>query len=150
MLPAFDSDTGYLPRGLHPASWAELEARLGFNAERQRLLAGLLAGCREFRAAGARVIYVDGSFATSKQRPNDYDCCYSTEGIDSTALDPVLMGLATKQARALMKFKYMGEFWPAGAPVEDLTFEGVIFDFFQRDKDRHYKGMVELDLSSLP
>jgi hypothetical protein len=150
MIPPFNPTTGYLPKGAHPATWAQLETALGFSIVRQRLLGGLLDGCRAFRDAGARLMYVDGSFATSKLRPGDHDCCYPSDGIDTTKLDPILLDLETKEGRAAMRRKYLGEFWPAERFVQKLAYEGNTFGFFSIDKSYHYKGLVALDLSTLP
>jgi len=41
-------------------------------------------------AAGCRTAYVDGSFVTAKEDPEDFDGCWESEGVSLKALDPVL------------------------------------------------------------
>ena len=46
-----------------------------------------------------------------------------------------------------MKSKYLGELFPATSSAEP----GVLFrDFFQSDRDGVAKGIVQIDLGSLP
>lgn len=149
MLPPFEADTGYLPKGDHSATWAEVETALGFSAKRRALLAALLVGCREFKSAGVKVMFVDGSFATAKRDPGDFDCCYDSSFVDSSMLDPVLLEFEEKNGRTAMKEKYLGEFWPSDAPVEELYYHGNIYGFFKL-KDHQHKGIIALDLATLP
>ena len=62
-LSAFD-DEGYLPPGIHPATWAMAAERFGRTAVRRRLLAGLRDGARFLAVAGCRRIWLAGSFVT--------------------------------------------------------------------------------------
>ena len=59
------------------------------------------------KAAGCRTVYVDGSFVTSKELPNDYDACWEEAGVDPETLDPVLLtfdaGRATQKAKILRR-----------------------------------------------
>jgi hypothetical protein len=70
MLPRW-STNGDLPPGVHFATWQELEDRLTFNPRRQRMLAGFRQACEQLRKAGCRLVYLDGSFVTRKERPGD-------------------------------------------------------------------------------
>ena len=75
MIPGFDS-SGKLPPGIHAASWEQIVARLGFSARRKQLLQGLREALRLLKAAGCRLVYLDGSFVTGKPEPGDYDACW--------------------------------------------------------------------------
>ena len=121
MMPAFNAD-GLLPPGVHWASWDELADRFGSNPWRQRLLSGLRAALESLKNAGCEVVYLNGSFVTSKSVPNDYDACWEESGVDPTFLDPVL--LTFDPGRATQKAKYMGELFPASviANVDGLSF----------------------------
>lgn len=46
-----------------------MEMRLAFNPRRRRLLAGLREACDILAEAGCRLVYLDGSFVTTKQHP---------------------------------------------------------------------------------
>ena len=73
MIPDFDPKTGYLPPGVHDASWKEVAERFAANPYRQRLVAGLLAALRNLAAAGCKRALLDGSFVTAKETPSDFD-----------------------------------------------------------------------------
>jgi hypothetical protein len=146
MIPSFGSVTGYLPHGQHRATWDELKAGLGFSPERQALLVGLLAACRALRLAGVKEVWIGGSFSTKKKKPNDYDGCYSMTGVDPDKLDPVFLKL--RPPRDEMKKKYMGELLPAEFAADTLG--SPYSDYFQKDKNGRKKGIVVLDLTTLP
>lgn len=92
MIPAF-ADAGLLPEGLHRATWEEVVTRFGCTRRRSRLLAGLLEAATNLRDAGARYLWLDGSFTTAKPDPDDYDCAWDGQGVDFSKVDPVLIDL---------------------------------------------------------
>jgi len=132
-----------LPRGVHFATWREIEDRLGFNPRRQRLLAGFRRACEELRKAGCRLVYLDGSFVTQKERPGDFDACWDVQNVDDDKLDPVFWDFS--RGRAAQKQRFLGEFFPAQLP-EGAT--GRVFvDFFQVNKlTGEPKGIVAIRL----
>ncbi len=145
MLPAFQAD-GTLPPGLHDATWEEFFRRFGTNEHRRRLLTGLKAALDSLRAAGCQTAYVDGSFVSLEEFPQDFDGCWDVVGVDPTKLDPVL--LTFDAGRATQKAKYQGEMFPSDAQANP---QGETFlDFFQSDRDGNPKGMIILDLRRLP
>ena len=145
MVPACDPSTGYLPAGVHQAAWKEIAARFTANGHRSRLLDGLLAALRNLAAAGCRSVLLDGSFVSEKDLPADYDAAWDTQGVDPTLLDPVLLDFSN--SRAAMKSKYLGELFPATASAAP----GVLYrDFFMKDRNGVPKGVVQIDLGSLP
>jgi hypothetical protein len=146
MLPPFGALTGYLPKGQHRGTWDEVVIKLGFTAERQVLLVGLLAACHALKVAGVKEVWIDGSFSTKKKNPSDYDGCYSMTGVDPDKLDPVFLKL--RPPRDEMKTKYKGELLPAEFAADTL---GTPYsDYFQKDKNGRKKGIVILDLATLP
>lgn len=143
MIPPFNED-GLLPPGIHTAvSWQEFARRFGHTPHRQDLLSGMKAALLGLRRAGCQVVYVDGSFVTAKEHPNDFDICWDITGVNPNLLDPLLLKL--DNGRVAQKVKYLGEFFPA------QTTEGVsgkiFLDFFQIDKATgNPKGIVALNL----
>jgi len=88
MIPPFSSH-GELPPGVHQATFAELEQRLGHNQHRRRLLTRLQQVLRLLADAGIAQVYVGGSFVTAKDRPGDLDACWVAErGYDRCRLTP--------------------------------------------------------------
>lgn len=146
MIPGFGGITGNLPKGEHPATWSDVESKLGFSVKRKELLVGLLAACQELKRAGAKTVYIDGSFATKKMNPGDYDGCYFAAEVDDTILDPTLIDFSNE--RAAMKAKYLGELFPAESSAGFM--KPPYREFFQADKNGRKKGIVVLDLGTLP
>ena len=145
MLPGADSSTGYLPPGVHGAAWSEVAFRFGRNSHRTRLLQGLLVALTNLAGAGCRSLLLDGSFVTEKELPQDYDGAWDPGGVDPDRLDPVLLDFSN--GRAAMKSKYLGELFPVTA----IAAPGVRFrDFFLKDRNGVPKGVVSIDLGSLP
>ena len=145
MLPDFDPTTGHLPPGVHPAPWSQIRLRFGTNIHRNRLLDGLQRALHHLAQAGCRSVLLDGSFVSNKPLPNDYDVAWDPAGVDPDQLDPVLLNMTNQ--RAAMKITYGGEFFPASARAAP----GVCFrDFFQTDRNGTAKGVVEIDLGTLP
>lgn len=142
MIPQFDAD-GLLPPGIHWATWDEVTATFGNAPWRRRLLDGLEMAIDSLRRAGCRTVYIDGSFVTSKEVPNDFDACWEEEGVVPELLDPAL--LQFDAGRAAQKARYLGELFPAsvGATVEGMSF----LEFFQTDRETGgSKGIVAVDL----
>lgn len=142
MIPAFDELTGELPPGEHPAGWAEVVERFGWNAHRLWLLAGLLRAATNLRDAGCTFFLLDGSFVTTKPDPSDYDACCAFTGMDPLKIDPhLLMG------KKAMKAEFRGEIHPESHSADGLS---PFREFFQTDRDGVSKGVIILDLSTLP
>jgi hypothetical protein len=142
LIPEFIAG-GLLPQGIHPATLEEVLERFGGNERREQLLTGLVEALRLLRAAGCRRVYINGSFVTSKERPNDIDVCWDIEGVDPDALDPVFFDF--DDGRAAQKARFGAEFFPAQVPegVTGRTF----LEFFQVDRQTgEPKGIIELRL----
>lgn len=146
MLPAFTAD-GLLPEGLHRANWSDVAERFGCTGRRRRLLAGLQDAATNLRDAGVRYLWLDGSFTTAKPDPDDYDCAWHADGVDLSRVDPVLTDPADLRAgRYRQKAKYGGEFLVGNESSTGMPFQL----YFQQDRDGRTKGVVLLDLRTLP
>lgn len=145
MIPDFNL-SGLLPPGIHLTSWSEFADRFGGNPTRDSLLGGLRTALENLKGAGCRTAYIDGSFVTDKEHPNDFDACWEEAGVDPYLLDPVL--LTFDPGRAIQKAKYFGELFPASVVAGE---EGLSFlEFFQTDKNTgERKGIVAIDLEEL-
>ncbi len=135
-------ENGDLPPGIHWSEWKEFENRFGINPHRRKLLKGLKAAIASLRKAGCPAIYIDGSFVTSKELPNDFDGCWSIEGVDAELLDPVLLDFSN--GRAAQKEKYRGELFPAEW-IEGGSGKTWL-EFFQQDRNGKPKGIVGIRL----
>lgn len=146
MLPPF-TERSLLPPGQHIATWDEVTQRFGGNTRRDRLLNGLREAAANLRDAGVRSLWLDGSFVTGKPEPNDWDGVWDTTGADLAKVDPVLIDrydMATGRYR--QKAKYGGELLIGIEGSSGKPFH----EFFQQDKNGDVKGIVLLDLRTLP
>lgn len=141
MIPAFEKN-GNLPRGIHWAEWKEFEKHFGTNPHRKKLLKGLKAAIASLSKAGCRAIYIDGSFVTAKELPNDFDGCWSVEGVDPDLFDPVLLDFS--DGRAAQKANYGGELFPAEL-IEGGS-RKTWLELFQQDRNGKPKGIVGIRL----
>jgi hypothetical protein len=150
VIPPFDRTTGNLPPGVHEATWEEILGRYGYTPRRLALLAGLKAALDTLRLAGCGREYIDGSFVTAREVPNDFDACWEMMGVDFARLDqldPVL--LDWRDRRAAQKAKFEGELFIAESAAD--PWGTPYLEFFQRDRDTGVpKGIVAIDLGDLP
>ena len=146
MIPGFKKD-GTLPQGEHKANWKEFCKRFGKNRHRKKLLNGLRRALLCLKKAGCKKVYINGSFVTSKNTPNDFDCCWDIDGVDPRCLDPILLTFVNQ--RAAQKAKYFGELFPAQFK-EGITGKTWL-EFFQVNKlTGKPKGIITIDLRSDP
>ncbi len=148
MLPAFE-ETGLLPSGIHLCKWDEFIVRFGYNFRRKLLISGLFKAIQIFKNYGEPLIYIDGSFVTNKEYPNDFDSCWTYKNLDDEILEnlirdyPVFADLAPP--RFAQKSIFYGEFMPAFFIETDS--QKTFLDFFQIDRETGLsKGIILLDL----
>jgi hypothetical protein len=142
VIPPFNR-AGQLPPGSHEATWEEIVLRYGYTPQRRQLLGGIERVITDLRAAGCRRLFLDGSFITSKERPNDFDGCWLRTGVNLSLLHPVL--LDTAYPRAAQKARYGGELFPAYGDADGIG--TTYLDFFQLDKlSGKPKGILALTL----
>jgi hypothetical protein len=70
MIPQF-TDEGLLPPGIHETDLEELEEKMCWSCKRGELLEGLKEALELMASCGVVRVYLDGSFVTDKDRPND-------------------------------------------------------------------------------
>jgi len=143
VIPPFDP-RGNLPPGIHWATWEEVVERFGSTPHRQELLAGLQEALSALARAGCLAVWLDGSFVTMKEEPNDYDGAWEIAGVDVSQLDEAFRG---EDSPAKTKAKYSGTLYPVSAIVE-LDWS-VLLGFFQFDKAGDRRGIVALNPRSI-
>jgi hypothetical protein len=145
MIPLFD-ERGNLPPGIHHATWTEIVTRYATSVRRRELLDGLHDALRSLKAAGCVTAYLDGSFATAKEHPDDFDVCWDSGEIVRGHLDKELLDFSKR--RAAQKARYGGELFPAEWPAQA---DGTTFlEYFQCDRLKQAKGIIAIDLTGLP
>ena len=142
MIPPFDAN-GNLPQGNHDATWNEFADRFGTTPHRHRLLEGMKKAIDSLQIAGCKLVYIGGSFVTSKEIPNDFDGCWDMQGVDPLLLDPVLLNF--RNGRSAQKAKYGGELFPA--QLSENKSGKIFLEFLAVNKETGQpKGMVALNL----
>lgn len=92
-------------------------------------------------------MWLDGSFVTAKDDPDDWDGAWDPKGADLTKVDPVLRDLYDLQnGRYRQKAKFGGELLLGFKTSSGLSFQ----EFFQLDQNGDRKGIVLLDLRTVP
>ena len=89
---------GELPPGVHSATLQEVEDAFGSrNDRRQLLMKGLKEAVALLKAGDVSKVFIDGSFVSDKEEPNDIDGCWSSIGADASKLDPLFGTLLMKK-----------------------------------------------------
>jgi hypothetical protein len=145
MIPNFDPD-GNLPPGIHPATIKEVEAKFATNFKRKVIFEGLLRLIDDLRKIGCSIIYLDGSYITTKELPGDMDICWDNTGIDlynAFAIMPVLWDL--DPPRREQQHLYTADIFPAN--IIEASSRKYFIDFFQCDKNSGSpKGIIQIEI----
>lgn len=139
-------DNGNLAEGVYPMTIEEFEKQFGYNSHRKKLIEGLKLGIDDLKKCGCSIIFIDGSFVSTKEIPGDFDACWDVTGVDLKKIKEkfeVLLDFSNERKK--QKDKYLGEFFPAqaGAKLNPYT---IYFHFFQKDKEDNPKGIVQINL----
>lgn len=141
-IPDFDAN-GNLPPGEYAVSLSDVGERFAWNARRRRLFKGLCSALESLAAAGVKRIWIDGSFVSAREEPNDIDGCWEWDPtVRMGRLNPVF--LETWPPREAMKRKFGVDFLLSATIVDAQG--RAIRDFFQEDRDGNRKGILLVQL----
>lgn len=140
MIPEFDAN-GNLPPGVLFCYWDEFKERFGYTFERSNLILGMEEVMRFLKSAGCRTCYINGSFVTIEEFPNDFDMCWDVDDTDIEYLRSKAPLILNFPKSAAQKARYGGEIYPSDQPIDD-TFS---IDFFQRDRRQNKKGIIAIN-----
>jgi hypothetical protein len=145
MIPQF-TEEGLLPPGVHETDLKEIKEKLGWSRKRRELLEGLEEALELMGSCGVVRVYVDGSFVTDKDRPNDVDGCYDLaedmSAEDLGRLAPIFPPNPTN--RAATKRRFGVDLFPAAAT--ELGSGQPFLRFFQTDREGHQRGVLSVEL----
>lgn len=145
MIPGF-TDEGLLTPGVHETDLEELKEKMGWSRKRRELLEGLEEALALMASCGVARVYLDGSFVTDKDRPNDVDGCYDlSEDVtveDLRRLAPVFPPSPSNRAEAKRRFGV--DFFPAAAT--ELGSGQPFLRFFQTDREGRERGVLSVEL----
>ena len=92
------------------------------------------------------MVYVDGSFVTTKETPEDFDACWDLEGVDPDRLAPICFDFSN--SRAAQKTRFGGEV--LSGPTAGRRYRAYVLAFFQTDRRTgRRKGIVAIRLQEL-
>ena len=145
MISQFTED-GLLPPGVHETDLEELREKMGWSRKRQGLLEGLEEALELMAACGVVRVYLDGSFVTDKDRPNEIDGCYDlSEDVtaeDLRCLAPIFPPNPSNRAEAKRRFGV--DLLPAAAT--EVGSGQPFLHFFQTDREGRERGVLSLEL----
>lgn len=136
---------GTLPPGIHDGTIGELETRFAGSERRRLLMESIRKLVHLARRSGFVLdIYIDGSFVTSKEDPNDVDIILGIEELPSHP-DPLNVRERTLRLRSLRRCggRDLHKF---AFPVTDWRFHDLI-EFFCKEREEaggSAKGIVRL------
>jgi hypothetical protein len=139
-IPDLQRDKGYLPPGEHPATLDEIEMKYVTNRRRREIFDGLAHVIQQLVGHGVHDIWINGSFVTDRQRPNDVDVIF----VPTTAYGPN-WGLLHLSRRTDLK-KYMRvDLLPSTACGVMRTGQRVpVLDYFKTSRNGELKGIIKL------
>ena len=145
MIRQFTED-GLLPPGVHETNLEELKEKMGWSRKRSELLEGLEEALELMATGGVVRVYLDGSFLTDKDRPNDVDGCYDlAEDVtaeDLKRLAPIFPPNPSNRAEAKRRFGV--DLFPAAAM--ELGSGQPFLRFFQTDREGRERGVLSVEL----
>lgn len=137
--------SGLLKSNIYEMTLTEFEEAFVNNSSRERIFKGLLLLIEHLREIGCITIYIDGSYVTKKQRPNDVDVCWVVEKGSMGMAEEKFPWLADPENN----IKYLNANYCADVfPSDFLMYSGgTILDFFQKDKETHkLKGIIKMNI----
>ncbi len=146
MLGTFDA-AGFLPEGIHTATWAEFVARFAVTTRRKAILRRVLPAIQHLVDCGCPAILVGGSFVTEKAEPKDIDILWAVQGVDFDALHPAFV---QELGFRWLKFKFGADIFPADLIEADTREPFPLFFQRVRGRDDRRKGVVAIDLTTIP
>ena len=133
MIPEFNDD-GYLPPGLHLATFEEIAERFGQETEIRQAQIQSLGWLLDIVHRGGVVrLVVNGSFVTDRPEPNDVDCVLLLA--EGGALDPE----TDKELCEGLPYLQL-------SLVTQLGFNRLVARFYATDRQSVPKGMIEVIL----
>jgi hypothetical protein len=148
MIPALIKIKGapvgikYLPIGIHKATINEVKSEYVYNMFRREIFDGLLLLIEDLKTIGCNTIYINGSFVTSVEKPNDVDVCWEECSGTNLVFERNALPILWNRQEAKKKYK-ADVFYAQSIEISGFTF----LQFFQRIKHTNLnKGIIQLDI----
>jgi hypothetical protein len=147
MIPEFNKD-GVLPAGIHLTNLIEFKERFVYNYKREAIYNGFLKLVEDLKKMGSPALYVDGSFITKKQLPNDVDVCWERiPGDDFLRFVKLNFPIFFKfhHPRKEQQDTYCADVFPAD--FIELSSGKLFLDYFQIDRNTGLpKGIIKIEI----
>ena len=146
-IPKFDKH-GLLPQGVHDCTLMEIGNLLAGNSHRQDLFENLIHCIRnEIRPLFNEPIYINGSFVTDKEHPDDIDIILELRNTSDARKWQGLEFMKNHQSRLLREYQI--DFWinlPSLGNDFAAFFQyiGVKTARFKGLNPKHFKGILRL------
>jgi hypothetical protein len=121
---------------------------MGWSRKRPELLEGLKEALELMASCGVVRVYLDGSFVTDKDRPNDIDGCYDlAEDVSAEDLGRLAPSFPPNLSnRTEAKRGFGVAFFPAAAT--ELGSDQPFLRFFQTARDLRGRGVLSVELQA--
>ena len=86
-----------LPPGVHKTTLGKIESTFAYTPHRKRLFTGFRNALSDLKQAGCKSVYLNGSYTTGKNHPEDFDACWDPTGVEPGKLDPVLLDFSNQR-----------------------------------------------------
>lgn len=133
---------GNLPEDI-VLKFVEVEKYFGYNLKRKRLIQNLFETAKKFAEIGCKVMYVNGSFVTSKKTPGDIDVAFDISEVDYLPAKAKYPDLFSDEGQSELKKTHGLDAFTFGSYNDDILY------VFGKDRKGNKKGIVKIFLKEL-
>ena len=126
-----------------PLSYEEFKNHFGTNLRRINQINNALKFIRLFHSCGCQTVFVDGSFVSKKENPEDIDLCFDLTDIDVEKIRKVFPQFFQPNEIGKIHREFQCHIFHF---YENFTF---YFDLLQEDRNGYRKGLVRLDIKNI-
>ena len=121
-------------------TYEEFNQHFGTNQRRMEQIKNALSFFRIFHSCGCQAVYVDGSFVSKKEYPEDINLCFDLTGVDAENIEREFpQFFDVKEIARIYKHLQCHIFY------FDETYKRL-FNLLSEDRDGNPKGFVKLNL----
>jgi hypothetical protein len=124
-------------------SYEEFKHHFGTNQRRINQINNALKFFRLFHSCGCQTVFVDGSFVSKKENPEDIDLCFDLTDMDVEKIRKVFPQFFEPNEIGKIHREFQCHILHF-----DKNFT-VYFDFLHEDRNGNPKGLVRLDIKNI-
>jgi hypothetical protein len=134
---------GYLHETI-PLSYEELKYHFGTNPRRMDQINNALQFFRIFHSCGCQTVFIDGSFVSKKEYPEDIDLCFDMTGVNAEKLKEAFPPFFNRNEMGKIRRNSLCHI------LHFTDKDKALFDLLQYDRDGYFKGFAKLNLKDIP